>query len=508
MLKTIKLAGLALFVLILSCKDQTPTPTDGTKTVNTQNFDANDDGKINILVIGTSKSIKNGGEEFSPDQIAAELKSILSAESSLDQTINIEAEDIYRTSGVKLGLGQAGNEYTWQHYCHSLTQYYYWPDGHEERLNKLAGKAGTKWDFVVIAADPYLVGTLPGFYSLGVNKIASKAQDGGAKPLLLMIWPKNDGSGTDMDNIAEFTYRTDDGAKAEIETVPAGLAWKQLSADKKDNVTAHPSPNGSYLAAASIFAHVTGGDASSSDYEYDDEIAKVALDVVNAEADRSKYSGEISFMSPFRACGVTDDTLNYNHTGSSSENGILSGLRWVLGKAGVTLVKNGDPPINFNYGRANTNFEANKRYKIDPASFDYSFGFPMQDHSNYGNTSMLYGIDRRISQNENGTDVGTALYMVRESELPYARAIPIRTIYAQMKEANPAQSAFRDAWHMHGNLDKAVGAYMYTLLTGKCVLGPEPADKTSAEWATWMAHKIGYETAWNLMHLSAHAPGC
>jgi hypothetical protein len=60
---------------------------------------------------------------------------------------------------------------------------------------------------------------------------------------------------------------------------------------------------------------------------------------------------------------------------------------------------------------------------------------------------------------------------------------------------------------MHRDLDKASGAFMYTVLTEKCVLGDEPADRNSAEWKSWTAHKIGYETAWTLMHLEA-APAC
>ena len=59
---------------------------------------------------------------------------------------------------------------------------------------------------------------------------------------------------------------------------------------------------------------------------------------------------------------------------------------------------------------------------------------------------------------------------------------------------------------MHGNLDKAIGAYMYTLLTGNCTVGDEPSDPESEEWRTWTAHKIGYETAWTLMHLEGAAP--
>ena len=120
---------------------------------------------------------------------------------------------------------------------------------------------------------------------------------------------------------------------------------------------------------------------------------------------------------------------------------------------------------------------------------------------------MLYGIDKRDSGTQNDTDVGVALFMVEQSELPYARAVPIRTLFAQMREVMPDQSAYRDAWHMHRDLDKASGAFMYTLLTGKCVLGPEPADQESGEWRTWKSAQIGYQTAWTLMHLEA-APDC
>jgi hypothetical protein len=120
---------------------------------------------------------------------------------------------------------------------------------------------------------------------------------------------------------------------------------------------------------------------------------------------------------------------------------------------------------------------------------------------------MLYGLDRRDSGTMNDTDLGVARFMVEQSELPQARAVPIRTLFAQLREAIPEQSAFRDAWHMHSDLDKASGAFMYTILTGQCVLGDEPTDQASGAWRSWMAHKIGYETAWTLMHLEA-APGC
>jgi len=471
------------------------------------NYDLNGDGTLNILVIGTNNSI-NGGEAFSPDQITTELQSILDADASISTAVNVVAEDIYMSKPVLLGLGGSGTEYTWTHYSHSLLQYYYWPEGHEDRLNHLSGNGGVDWDFVVIGADPYFVSNLPGYYSLGVNKIASKVEEGDAQPLLLMMWPKNEATGASIEHYEEFTYRTADGAKASLPAIPAGLAWDALPAGKKDVSSMHPTPNGAYVAAASIYTHIFDRNAASSNYTYDDAIAEVARNTVVEQATEAHYSGIRTFMSPYKSCDIGDETLYYKHTGSSSENGILGGLNWVFNQSPKSLSNGGTSPISFNYGRANTNFEANKRYVIDPSLYDFSFGFPMQDHGNHGNTSMLYGLDRRQSGTLNDTDVGTARYMIEQSELPYGRAVPIRTLFAQMHEAIPGQSAYRDSWHMHRDLDKAIGAYMFTLLNGTCALGEEPVDPDSDEWRTWMSHKIGYETAWNFMYLEGSAPAC
>jgi len=499
-----RLSVVLLTLFITGCSDDSSTqiPLDETSV------DINDDGKLNILVIGTSKSINNSSAEFASNNIATELESILSQDTSHNLEVNISFEDIYRSKVVTFGLGQAGTTLDWDHYCHSLMQYYYWPDGQSERLENLTGQGATIWDYVVVAADPYIVAKLPGYYGLGVNKIVAKIAEGGAKPLLLMLWPKDEATTASINHFAEYTYRAADGANVTVETVPAALAWEALPSIKKDEAVEHPTPNGAYLAAASIYAQILNKSATISAYQYDDEIAEIALAIKTSEAGNLHYTGERSFLSPFKSCDIDDDILNYNHTGTSSENGILNGLQWVISQSNRSLVSNGTPPINFNYGRANTNFEAHKRYNIDPAQFDFSLGFPMQDNGNHGNTSMLYGLDKRIDESNNSTDLGTALFMVRNSELPNARAIPVRTLYAQLKEAIPTQSAYSDSWHMHGNLDKAVGAYMYTLLTGECVLGDEPIDSNSNEWKTWMAHKIGYETAYSLMYLKGIAPSC
>ena len=42
--------------------------------------DVNNDGNLNILVLGTTESINDNSEEFSPYQIAIELQNILLAD--------------------------------------------------------------------------------------------------------------------------------------------------------------------------------------------------------------------------------------------------------------------------------------------------------------------------------------------------------------------------------------------------------------------------------------------
>jgi len=503
------LIAVTFLLAVLGCKKKEPAAVTNNNQTGSSTFDAdfNKDGAVNILVLGTSKSIKNAVGGFAPDQIANELSRIISADVTM--TVNVVVEDIFTSKQVSVGLGQGGNASNYLHSRHSLMQYYYWPEGKADRMKNLASAGGTQWDYVVIGADPHIVAATPGYYSLGVNKIAAKVAEGGAKPLLLMVWPKAVTASASMNHYAEFTYRTAKGAKVELEAIPAGRAWEALAAGKKDNASAHPSPNGAYLTAACIYAHLAGKSAATTSYTYDDELAETAQSTVVSEASKMQFSGKRTFMSPFKSCDIPEKTtLRYNHTGSSSENGILAGLNWVFAKSTATLEEGGTDPIDFNYGRANTNFEPNKRYQIDPAKFNFSLGFPMQDNGNTGDVSMLYGLDKRSNETENGTDLGVALFMVRGAELPNARAIPIRTLFAQLHEIIPGQSAYRDAWHMHRDLDKAIAGYMYTLLTGKCDLGAEPMDAASAEWKSWRAHKLGYETAWNLMHLEGEAPKC
>ena len=449
--------------------------------------DLDGDGTVRVLVLGSSRALDGSSE--APEALASELEALLEGFSDLSLDTEVVAEDLYDQALVTTGYGQAGQEYDWAYHRHSLAQYYYWPDGRDARWSRLAG-GETPWDHVLLVGDPRITSAYPGFHALGVNRIAEKVTEGGAAPLLLMAW----------DADPSIAQRVADNAIVPLEVIPVAEAWSSLDATERESA----SPTA--LTAATLFAHLTGRSASESAHTTDPSLAEAGLTAVRDERERAPFGGLFEASSPFARCDISDRILTYNHTGTSSERGILRGLQWVLDRARVRLIPEGEPPLHFNYGRANTEFEAHKRYQVDPERFQFSLGFPMQDHSNHGDTSMLYGLDKRRDAFENGTDLGVAQKMMRDGELPTARALPVRALFARMHELIPEQSAYADGWHMNADLDKATGAFMYTLLTGHCAVDAEPTDTNSPEWRSWMAHKIGYETAWSTMHLSGRAP--
>ncbi len=461
-------------------------------------IDINGNGTLDILVIGSTNSIEDNFEEFAPNQIAIELQNILSSDPLISLNVNVISEDIYRTKTVSTGIaGQitANRDY----YCHSLTQYYYWPDNRTSRINNLSGNNGTDWDYVIINADPYMIAKMPGYYSLGVNKIGSVIHSGGAVPMLMMEWAKDS---TYMDHFEEFTYRTAEGATVPIQVIPAGLSWQALPNNLIDVSTTHPTPNGAYLAAAAIYSSLLKRSASSSQYNYNDTIADIAEETRKTAMGQVHFTGQPTFISPFKSCNISDSNLVYNHGGTSTENGILHGLQWVVLGNQKNLQYGASAPVHFNYGRSSMG--STHLYQIDSTNFDYSFGYPLQDDASTGHVTMLYGLDKRSDSTDVETDLGTARQMINQSELPYARNVPLRTIIAQMLEDIPGVLIYPngDPWHLSNDVNKAIGSYMYTILTSDCTLPPAPnICSDSTQWRSWMAHKVGQETAWNVMYL-------
>ncbi len=491
-MKTQSILTLLILLINLNAKSQS------------SKLDINLDGEINILVLGSSNSIDPFQKPFLTDYISFELDSILSNDTLIDLPVNVEYEEI--SKGINIPTGVALSAY-WNvnHFCHSLAQYYYWPDKREERLSNLRGEGGTDWDYVVIGSDPLILKNMPGFYSFGVNKIASVISEGGAIPLLFMEWDEDSDL---ISHFEEFTYRTADGASVPVEVVPAGLAWEALPSALRDASFYLPTPNGDYIGAASIYSQILKRSASHSSYIKNDHIADIA-DEVRIEADNNEhYTGKPTFNSPFRECNVNSTNLIYNHTGSSTENGFLNGLNWVTGEYGKTLQFGSSSPVHFNYGRSSMG-GGTKEYKIDPSKFDFSFGFALHDDARTGYTSMLYGLDKRSTMDGYDTDLGTAFKMINNNEIPHARNVPLRTIIAQMIEEIPGVELYPpgDDWHLSNDVNKAVATYIHTMLSGECTLPPAPdVCKDSSAWRTWMSHKIGQETAWTLMYLEAENP--
>jgi hypothetical protein len=266
------------------------------------------------------------------------------------------------------------------------------------------------------------------------------------------------------------------------------------------------SANSEYMAAASVFSALSGGTAWGSNPSQK-RLAKKALETLKNNKSKPPYSSPFESTNPFSIKYITQKKVTFRHTGSSSEAGIQHGLREALKRCAPSNTGDNNTAVaTVNYGRGNSNFEPNKRYKVDPEKFAYSYGFPMQEQSSSAAKSMLYGIDKRYfkgSSYDDGTDLGIAYDMIREKEVKRnARAVPIRLLWAKLHDAKPELSPLRDKWHMSRHLDAATGSFMVTLLTGQNPVGDEPSDQNSQEWLQWLGRKIGYETAIRMGQLS------
>ena len=130
----------------------------------------------------------------------------------------------------------------------------------------------------------------------------------------------------------------------------------------------------------------------------------------------------------------------------------------------------------------------------------------MQDHSISGDSTTFYGIDYREDDIENGTDLGVARYMLNIDQKSHLRAIPVRSITAQLIETDPTATIYNDPWHLSPKVNRAVGSYMFTLLTGKC--GLQDSTETGPLAETYhTSMRVGYNMAWTAMHLKGKSPG-
>lgn len=401
----------------------------------------------NVLVVASTRpySSQHGVRPMDEPSIIKLVKQRLASDMGIKGNINVVLEDVYRTKQLETATGGSGGIGQNTYKCHSLAQWYFWPEGREERMANLKGQGATKWDAVVLMGDASLLANMPGVFVEGATLIINKVREGSAKPVLIV--PPLDGA--NAGTVAEAVCMVGMTADVPVLPRPAALTMKKLSESGFDRET--------------VFS--------------------------------MKY--------------VDKRTVTYNHTGSSSERGIEGAVKAAAGRCGVQMekpdVNKFEGKIDFNYGRANSNFEKEKQYKVNPDKFGRSYGFPMQDHSKSADITMPYGIDRR---GDDGTDLGIAWDMIDQNEVEKdIRCIPIRLMYAKLNEANPELKPCGDSWHMSKYLNTASGTFIYTLLSGRCPVDNRPEAGNADAMNHWLGQRIGYETAWRMSHIAARVPG-
>jgi len=113
-----------------------------------------------------------------------------------------------------------------------------------------------KWDAVVVQQGPSVLPGSRARLCQYAKLFSDEARINGARPYLLMVWPRRGGSVTDvLDSYAAA------GAAAHAAVLPAGIAWAAatrrspgLELYRSDGV--HPNRTGTYLAALVVYAGI------------------------------------------------------------------------------------------------------------------------------------------------------------------------------------------------------------------------------------------------------------
>ena len=313
-------------------------------------IDLNDDGTIKILLLGSSRGIEANRPGFAVDDIAIKLQTLLESADTVNSSVIVAAEDLYRTKQLDTGYGQGGDVYNWAYYCHSLMQYLVWPDDLEQRRQALRGLADHDWDHVIVTGDPGIILKTPGFHALGVHELATLVDEGDAQLHLLVGWTNQP---DDQERLSRAADIIQANARFEIGLIPAANAWWAIPDTLRDSGPDHPSENGAKLAAATILSHFLDRPVSVGATGSDLDLYSAAFDAVQTRRESAIAGPNELGARPFAPAGISARKLHFNHTGTSSENGILRGLRWVTAQGRVALERGGNAPIHFNYGRAN-----------------------------------------------------------------------------------------------------------------------------------------------------------
>lgn len=484
-----------------------------------------DAADLNVLVLGSSRSYSNeqysgiarNQQPFNPQLVVNELQNILNDDSAYTN-VTVRFEDISANTTTRT-LYNPTTSATSRSY--SLLNYFYWPDGRTNRLANLQG-AGTAtedkpWDYVIILGDPSLIANTPGVHAMGVKLLVDTIRQGTAEPILMMQWP-HAGSSVPVSDFGEVTYRVGDSGG--ITVAPAGFAWDAYAS--KDSGT-HPTADGAYLAAATLYNTILGRDAATdSTYTYQNgpttsALATLANNTVQTHNTQSHYSGVYNQENPHKRLDDKDRVIRASGVSSSTEQGFLkytpyANQRHVYGllQPQLSLENYDDNPSDFSgiqhfyIGRNNPS--GSTRYVVQPATYRTTYAFPFQirnqdDPEGDGGLEMLYGIDT-ITGSYRG-DTRTAFDLVSLNHVASGvRLLPIQTLWATAKDELGISSPFySDGNHYGAAVNEAAAAYIMTHLTGRCPIGKNgTADERTRR-------SIGYEASWIMSTLNLRPPG-
>lgn len=136
------------------------------------------------------------------------------------------------------------------------------------------------FDFVILQEQSMTPALNPEAFYTGVRRLDKKIRESGATPVLYATWGRKKGSGDLTDyGLTDETmtwklaaaYETM-GETLDIPVAHVGLAFWDIVLNQKglalhDPDMSHPSAEGSYLAALTLFARITGIDPTTVDYE-------------------------------------------------------------------------------------------------------------------------------------------------------------------------------------------------------------------------------------------------
>lgn len=457
---------------------------------------AADDGQLRILLLGSSEAYQPdpdivwGAEDaFPPGPIASNLEQILSHDTNILESVVVQPWDLIQTHADLIS--------------HTLMSWFYWPDLHTNNL----GLLHQAWDYVVMIDDPHVACMFPEYTLEGVKQIGAEVREGGGRPLLVMTWSSGE---NELSLFGEMTYRVGDGTDTPV--VPAGYAWMNVAPELQD-AGQRPTPRGSYVTAAAIYSTIFGRSAKASGYvppdcspSQRDTLADTALDTIQQEATQEHYSG--SYEGPTRLITPPNKKryLECADFNSSTETGIWNALLAIFSLTRISAYRytssyqtfplNIGHVIDFCQSRFWDNADTN--YWRNQAVFDY------QD--DYGITSMVRSVDEvmySIPSPEQESDADICRYVTNEG----GYFVPVRLLWSRLRTAHPEIPCQPDGHHMSDSYLQGIATMMYTLLSGRCPIGDEPANPASSEWQTWYCRKTGYEIAWQLATLNSRAPG-